>query len=72
MDWQMIAALTPATGLLGLAVWRFSRLEVAVRHNSECNRTLVKIVGRLNYRFRKHVAESSCACPLEQAITDGS
>jgi len=61
MSWEMLAAMTPFTGIVGFAVWRFARVEAAVqhvetavRHNSECQRTLAKMIGRLNHRVRHH------------------
>jgi len=59
MQWEMVAALTGFSGVLGLAIWRFAKMEAAVRHNSHCQRILVRMVDRLNYRFRKHVEETS-------------
>ena len=53
MTWEMMASMTAFSGLLGVAVWRFSRMESAVRHNSQCQKTLVKMIGRLNYRVRQ-------------------
>ncbi len=53
MTWQMIAALTPATSLLALAVWRFARLESGVRHQAKCQVLLIKAVSRLGVRQRK-------------------
>ncbi len=54
MSWEMLAAMTPFTGIVGFAVWRFARVEAAVRHNSQCQHTLGKMIGRLNHRVRHH------------------
>ena len=68
MSWEMIATMTPVAGLMGLAVWRFSRVEEAlrhgsrrfdsmeetIRHNSQCQNTCARMIGRLNRRVRHH------------------
>lgn len=50
MDWQILAAVSPATGLLAVAIWRFARLEGSMKHSARCQTLLVKAVSRLNVR----------------------
>ena len=59
MSWEMIGSLTAFSTVLAVAVWRFGRLEAAAKHQADCTRVLVRMVGRLNYRFRKHIAETT-------------
>ena len=51
--WQVVAAGTPPTIAVLVAVWRFARLETAVKNQHKCQHLLVKAVSRLNYRTRK-------------------
>lgn len=53
MTWQILAAITPATGLLGIAVWRFARLEGQVKHQARCQRLIIKALIRLKREIRK-------------------
>lgn len=52
MEWEMIAALTAFTGLLGVAVWRFARLESAVKHQGRCQYRLVRAVVKLTRKVQ--------------------
>lgn len=52
MEWQMIASMIALTGMVGLAVWRFAKLESAVKNQHHCQHLLVKSVSRLNVRVK--------------------
>ena len=54
--WKIMAAFSPVTGLLAVAIWRFSRLESSVRHQAKCNRIMVKAVVRLRRDFNRHIS----------------
>ncbi len=49
----MLAAASPPTGLLAVAVWRFARLEGSVKHQTACQMRLVRAVARVNVRQKR-------------------
>ena len=82
MSWEIAAVMTPIFGALSLAVWRFSRVEEAlrhgsrrfdsmeetIRHNSQCQNTCARMIGRLNHRVRNHRHDETGRM---EAIPDG-
>ena len=58
MDWGVVAAVSPATGLLAVAVWRFTKLEAAVKHQAKCQRLLARAIIRLKRQMQSHFKET--------------
>ena len=48
MAWEILTAASAVSTVVGIAVWRFSRVENSVKNLHTCQRTLVKGVSRLN------------------------
>ncbi len=49
----MIASLIGLATMIAVAVWRFAKLEVAVKNDHQCNRLLIKAVSRTNLRVSR-------------------
>ena len=49
----VLASVAPATALLAVAVWRFTVLEMTVRHNSKCQKTLIRAVVKIGRKVNK-------------------
>lgn len=52
MTWEMIGSLTAFSAILGVAVWRFARLESAVKHQARCQSLMLRAVVKLSRRVR--------------------
>ena len=49
----IFAAATPIAGLLGVAIWRVSRMDANIKHQSRCQKLLVRAVVKLGREVRK-------------------
>ena len=66
MDPAMIGSVTAIVTVVGVAVWRFTRLESQMKHQHHCNTTLVKSVARVGSKQKethallvKHIANEN-------------
>jgi hypothetical protein len=66
MDPATLSSVAAIVTVVGVAAWRFSRLETHVKHNHHCNQSLVKVVSRVSSRQKKYHAM------LEKHINDES
>ncbi len=70
MSWnEILIAVTPPTGLVAIAIWRFARLEASVKHQHDCQKMLVRAVSKLNVRYRsllKEVRDLPLMCRKEE------